>query len=105
MNQTNIVALLSRKSIEKFSSLIKERGLTQRDVFLEALSHFKNLLSQKKHYEFKHQDIDRINNSLYTIVVFEYTFLEVEELRKKFDIGSNRLLREIICEYLDSQTD
>jgi hypothetical protein len=101
MHKTNLVAILNRKDSDNFSKLAKGRGVTKRDLFLEALVQFQNQITKKKHYEFKHQEIDRLSDSGYSIVVFEYTFIEIEELREKFNIGRNRLLREIICEYLD----
>ena len=100
MYKTNIVAFLSSKDIKNFTKFFRKKRITKRELFLEALAHFQNQISGNKHYKLKHQDIDRIQDSAYGIVVFEDTFTEVKELNKKFKIGRNRLLREIICEYL-----
>ena len=102
MYRTNLVALLSKKDLKKFSELVKERGMAKRDIFLEALTHFKKQILKSNQHKFKYQDIDRVKDSTYTIVVFDDIFEEVDKLGKKFNIGRNRLMREIICEYLQN---
>ncbi len=101
MYKTNQVVLLSEKDIEHFNRVMSKKGVLKKDLISEALSNFKKKLLKSKPYELKHQEIDRIKDLAFIITLFEDTLEEVKELCEKFKIGRNRMLREVICEYLD----
>lgn len=102
MYKVNITTLLPPKTRQQFVNIAKAKGITQRALFLDAFLNFKKELTTPNTYSNKHQDVDRLFDIITTIIIFEETLTEIDEVAEKLDISRRAATREIICEYFNT---
>ena len=79
----------------------QKRGLSRRDLFMEAFQQFSKKNRKTKNYTPKHEEIDRVRSFNYSVRMFPETIDELNNLSEQLSIQRSVLVREIVCEYVN----